>query len=101
MDKETLKNEILKRLEVISASKPPFMATREEDKLGYLRRYFDDFFKSMKQAGAVKQWYYGIDLKNPFRVKIKVVLENVNKYLKCTKKQADNFFYYDVEVRRS
>jgi hypothetical protein len=100
MDKETLKNEIVKRLHVLDASKPPFLAFSEADKLAYLRRYFDGFFKSMRAAGAVKAWYYGIDTKNPLRAKIKVVLEGFGK-LKLKEKHPNAFFYYDVEVRRA
>ncbi|MCL2389298.1 MAG: hypothetical protein FWC85_02815 [Elusimicrobia bacterium] len=101
MDKEKLKREIVKRLAVIDMSKPPFLSLQEHDKLAYLRRYFDDFLISLKRAGAIKNWYYGIDLKNPFKVKIKVVLENVGVYLKNVKKIKESFFYYDVELKRS
>jgi hypothetical protein len=62
MNNQELKKEIVKRLDVIEISKPPFLGTSERDKLDYIGRHFGGFLQAMKKSGAIANWMIGIDI---------------------------------------
>jgi hypothetical protein len=92
----SLRKEICKRLDVLAVEAPVFAGSTTLDSVNFLRRHFNDFLKSLKRAGALKSFQYGVNVKDCCNVKIKICLRG-----DClTIKTKDKCYLYEFTLRR-
>jgi hypothetical protein len=90
----SLRKEIKKRLDIITAALPAYEGKSYEDQIRFLNGAYGQFLRALQNVQAVKFFCYGIDTNDHLNVKIRIGLRG-----DCCKIKTENkSFIYDLRL---